>query len=52
MREENGNASHASCDEWLYMSMEHGGSRVKSVKNVYEGTKIRVAGYMVYQKNR
>ena len=36
-------------DKRLYMSIEHGGRRVKSVKDIYEDTKIRVACYMACQ---
>ena len=36
-------------DKWLYMSIEHGRREVRSVKDVYEDTKIRVACHMAYQ---
>ena len=38
-------------DERLCMSTEHGGRKVKSVKDVCEDTKIRVACYITYQES-
>ena len=36
-------------DERLYLKMEDGGRGLKSMKDVYEDTKVRVACYMAYQ---
>ena len=40
--------SMQASDERLYMSIEHERRGVKSVKDVNEDTKIRVACYMAY----
>ena len=39
-------------DERLYMSIEHGRRKVRSIKDVYEDTKIRVACHMAYQQSK
>ena len=38
-------------DETLYMCIKNGRRGVKSVKDVYEEMKVRVACYMAYQEN-
>ena len=35
----------------LYLKMKDGGKGLKSLKDVYEDTKVRVACYMAYQDN-
>ena len=38
-------------DEWLYMRRENGGRGLKSMKDLYEETKVRVAWYMTHSEN-
>ena len=38
-------------DERLYLRMGNGGRGMKSIKDVYEETKVRVACYMAYQES-
>ena len=38
-------------DERLYMRRENGGSGLKSMKDLYEETKVRVACYMNHSKS-
>ena len=40
-----------SSDERLYLGVENGGRGLKSMKDVYEETKVRVACYMAYQQS-
>ena len=35
----------------IYISIEHGGGGVKSFKDFYKDTKIKVACYMTYQES-
>jgi len=51
LREANMHGKQAS-DERLYLSKEKGGRGLKSIKDVYEDTKIRVACYMAYQDSQ
>jgi len=47
LRDKNMHGKQAS-DERLYLRMEDGGRGLKSMKDVYEETKVRVACYMTY----
>ena len=38
-------------DERLYMRRENGGKGLKSMKDLYEGTKVRVACYMKHSQS-
>ena len=50
LRDKNMHGRQAS-DERLYLRREDGGRGLKSMKDVYEETKIRVACYMAYQES-
>ena len=38
-------------DEWLYMRRENGGSGLKSMKDLHEETKVRVACYVTHSES-
>ena len=38
-------------DKWLYMRRENGGRGLKSIRDLYEETKVRVACYMTHSES-
>ena len=48
---EKGMHGRQASDERLYMKNCDGGRRLKSMKDVYEDTKVRIACYMAYKNS-
>ena len=48
---EKGMHGRQASDERLYLKVKDGGSWLKSMKDVQENTKVRVASYMAYQNS-